>query len=178
MKSVVDSLQAINPKMKLVPSCIAPRGDEESYDINRQELNLRLLKEYSLNPAVTLCDNNNLANHGRIIHKFYAVDKIHLNEEGSSVLASNISSTLKYMMGIDIKRHYSPKKGNRDGHNYHGGSNRNHGGGNGNRGGGNCNQGGGNRNHGGGYRNRGGGNHNGYHNPNGYNKRNRQSGDN
>ena len=112
MKSVVDSLQAINPKMKIVLSCIAPRGDEESYDINRQELKLRLLKEYSLDPAVTLCDNNNLANHGKIVNKFYAVDKIHLNKEGSSVLASNISSTLKYVMGIDIKRHYSPKKGN------------------------------------------------------------------
>ena len=94
MKSVVDSLQAINHKMKIVLSCIAPRDDEESYDINRQELNLRLLKDYSLNPVVTLCDNNNLANHGRIINKFYAIDKIHLNEEGSSVPASNISSTL------------------------------------------------------------------------------------
>ena len=87
IESVVDNLQAVNPKMKIVLSCIAPRGDEESYNINRQELNLRLLKEYSLNPVVTLCDNNNLANHGRIINKFYAIDKIHLNEEESSVLA-------------------------------------------------------------------------------------------
>ena len=94
---------------------------------------------------MTLCENNNLANHGRILNEFYVIDKIHLNEEGSSVLASNISSTLKYVMGIDIKRHYSPKKGNRNGHNYHGGGNRNHGGGNRNHGGGNHNHGGGNR---------------------------------
>ena len=178
MKSVVDNLQAVNPKMKIVLSCMAPRGDEESYDINRQELNLRLLKEYSLNPVVTLCDNNNLASHGRIINKFYAIDKIHLNEEGSSVLASNISSALKYVMGIDIKRHYSSKKGNRNGHNYHGGGNRNHGGGNHNQGRDNHNHGGGYHNHGGGYRNCGGGNRNGNHNPYGYINRNQQPGDN
>ena len=79
---------------------------------------------------------------------------------GHKTFETDFGSTLKYAMGIDIKRHYSPKKGNRNGHNYHGDGNRNHGGGNHNRGGGNCNHGGGYHNHGGGYRNRGGGNRN------------------
>ena len=38
MKAIVDSLQTVNPKMKIILSNIAPRGDNEIYDINPQDL--------------------------------------------------------------------------------------------------------------------------------------------
>ena len=98
MKAIVDSLQTVNPTMKINPSDIVPRGDNEISDINWQELNVKLLKEYNLNPRITFCDHNNLARNGSTANQFYAVDKIHLNENGTKVLASNISTAVKNVL--------------------------------------------------------------------------------
>ena len=98
--STVAFLQEINPDVKIVLSNIAPRGDAEVLDINRQEFNIKLLKEYSLDPNVTISDNNNLSRHGSIIEKFYGRDNVHLNREGTKILASNISKSLKAVLGI------------------------------------------------------------------------------
>ena len=38
MKAIVDSLQTVNPKMKIILSNIAPRGDNEIYDILKGEI--------------------------------------------------------------------------------------------------------------------------------------------
>ena len=119
MKSAVTSLHTVNPN-------IAPRVDEEIFDINPQEYNVKLLKEYSLNPKETLCDNSNLAKQGKIINKFYGMDKVHLNEEGSKVLAANISFSIKSVLGIKVKRYHFVKKGNHSyNNNYNHNSNRN-----------------------------------------------------
>ena len=80
MISTVAFLQEINPDVKIVLSNIAPRGDAEVLDINRQEFNIKLLKEYSLDPNVTISDNNNLSRHGSIIEKFYGRDDVHLKK--------------------------------------------------------------------------------------------------
>ena len=100
MTSTVAFLQEINPDVKIILSNIAPRGDAEVLDINRQEFNIKLLKEYSLDPDVTISDNNNLSRHGSIIEKFYGRDNVHLNREGTKILASNISKSLKAVLGI------------------------------------------------------------------------------
>ena len=65
MTSTVAFLQEINPDVKIVLSNIAPKGDAEVLHINRQEFNIKLLKEYNLNPNVTISDNNT-ACQGRI----------------------------------------------------------------------------------------------------------------
>ena len=114
MKAIVDSLQTVNPKIKIILSNITPRGDNEMYDINRQELNVKRLKEYNLNPRITFCDHNNLARNGSTANQFYAVDKINLNENGTKVLASNISTAIKNVLGIKAKNHNFMKRGNRN----------------------------------------------------------------
>ena len=95
MTSTVSILQEINPGVKIVLSNIAPRGNAEVLDINRQEFNIKLLKEYSLDPNVTFSDNNNLSRHGSIIEKCYGRNNVHLNREGTKILAPNISKILK-----------------------------------------------------------------------------------
>ena len=97
---MVSHLQDVNPDIKIVVSNIAPRGDDESVDINRQEYNIKLLKEYNLSPNVMISENNNLSKHGTVIKRFYGHDQIHLNQNGLRVLAANISRSLKSMMGI------------------------------------------------------------------------------
>ena len=100
MTSTVAFLQEINPGVKIVLTNIAPMGDTEVLDINRQEFNIKLLKVYSLDPNVTISDNNNFSRHGSIIEKFYGRDNVHLNREGTKILASNISKSLKAVLGI------------------------------------------------------------------------------
>ena len=114
MKAIVDSLQTVNQKMKIILSNIAPRGDNEIYDINRQELNVKLLKEYNLNPRITFCDHNSLARNGSTANQFCAVENIHLNENGTKMLASNISTAIKNVLGIKAKNHKFTKRGNRN----------------------------------------------------------------
>ena len=99
-KKVISHLQDVNPDIKIVVSNIAPRGDDEFVDINRQEHNIKLLKEYNLSQNVMISENNNLSKHGTVIKRFYGHDQIHLNQNGSRVLAANISISLKSMMGI------------------------------------------------------------------------------
>ena len=99
-KKVISHLQDVNPDIKIVVSNIAPRGDDEFVGINRQEYNIKLLKEYNLSPNVMISENNNLSKHGTVIKRFYGHDQIHLNQNGSRVLAANISRSLKSMMGI------------------------------------------------------------------------------
>ena len=98
---MISHLQDVNPDIKIIMSNIAPRGDDEFVDINRQEYryNIKLLKEYNLSPNVMISENNNLSKHGRVIKRFYGYDQIHLNQDGSRVLAANISRSLKSTLG-------------------------------------------------------------------------------
>ena len=117
MTFTVAFLQEINPGVKIVPSNIAPRGDAEVLDINHREFNIKLLKEYSLDPNVTISDNNNLSRHGSIIEKFYGRDNVHLNREGTKLLASNISKSLKAV--LEIKQQFQrSNRGNNNRNNF------------------------------------------------------------
>ena len=97
---MISHLQDVNPDIKIIVSNIAPRGDDDFVDINRQEYSIKLLKEYNLSPNVMISENNNLSKHGTVIKRFYGYHQIHLNQNDSRVLAANISGSLKSMMGI------------------------------------------------------------------------------
>ena len=87
--------------MNVIISNIVPRGDDNMIDITRQELNIKILKEFNnCGMSVGVCDNSNLASRGFINNKFFAQDKVHLNEIGAKVLAANIDSYLRKINGI------------------------------------------------------------------------------
>ena len=79
---------------------MARKGDDEFVDINRQEYNIKLLKEYNLSLNVMISENNNLSEHGTVIKRFYGYDQIHLNQNDSRALSANISRSLKRTLGI------------------------------------------------------------------------------
>ena len=61
------------------------------------------------------CEHNNLSNKGEIIEKIFANDKVHLSKDGTNVLGSNLSYTLKKAFGIQIeKRQHSPQRHKRN----------------------------------------------------------------
>ena len=110
-KSVVEIMESANETIdlilkskkdvKVLLSSVVPRGDNSSFDYHRQELNLQFLKISMAKKEVSLIDNGNLSNHGHIIEKVFAEDKIHLNEQGVKIIAANISHSLRKALGLD-----------------------------------------------------------------------------
>ena len=101
LKDVVNLALEKNPNMNVIISNIVPRGDDHMIDITQQELNIKILKEFNnCGMSVGICDNSNLASRGFINNKFFAQDKVHLNEIGTKVLAANIGSYLRKINGI------------------------------------------------------------------------------
>ena len=87
--------------MNVIISNIVSRGDNRMIDITRQEFNIKIQKEFNnCGMSVDICDNSNLASRGFINNKFFAQDKVHLNEIGTKVLAANIGSNLRNINGI------------------------------------------------------------------------------
>ena len=84
-------------------------GDDHMIDVIRQELNIKILKEFNnCGMSVGICGNSNLASRGFINNKFFAQDKVHLNEIGTKGLAANIGSYLRKINGIPQRQ--KPKK--------------------------------------------------------------------
>ncbi len=89
-KEAVSSIFNRNKETKVSIISVIPRGDDANLEIERVELNLKLLKWSYEEEKIHLIDNSNLAHRGRINDKLYGKDKVHLNMEGSKILASNI----------------------------------------------------------------------------------------
>ncbi len=89
-KEAVRSFFNRNKETKVSIISVIPRGDDANLEIERVELNLKLLKWSYEEEKIHLIDNSNLAHRGRINDKLYGKDKVHLNMEGSKILASNI----------------------------------------------------------------------------------------
>eukprot|EP00794_Sanderia_malayensis_P011382 gene11382-12568_t len=99
-KKTADIILSRNANAHLTFSAIIPRGDNELLDIERQDVNLKMLKWCHNQERIEFVDNTNLSVRGGINVKMYAQDKIHLNETGTKLLASNIGFSLKSQLQI------------------------------------------------------------------------------
>eukprot|EP00794_Sanderia_malayensis_P001292 gene1292-1426_t len=98
-KKTADIILSRNANAHLTFSAIIPRGDNELLDIERQDVNLKMLKWCHNQERIEFVDNTNLVR-GGINVKMYAQDKIHLNETGTKLPASNIGFSLKIQLQI------------------------------------------------------------------------------
>ena len=121
----------------IIISNIIPRYDDNQSYIKLQLFNAKLSQMYlDGSEKVTISDNMNLGVRADYMSKYYDSDNIHINEEGSKILASNIKMTLHKKLNIRIpvkqRRSSSPPKkdqvpyhrGTRGGYNYRGGGGR------------------------------------------------------
>ena len=121
----------------IIISNIIPRYDDNQLYIKLQLFNAKLSEMYlDGSEKVTISDNMNLGVRADYMSKYYDSDNIHINEEGSKILASNIKMTLHNKLNIRIpvkqRRSSSPPKkdqvpyhrGTRGGYNYRGGGGR------------------------------------------------------
>ena len=121
----------------IIISNIIPRYDDNQLYIKLQMFNAKLSEMYlDGSEKVTISDNMNLGVRADYMSKYYDSDNIHINEDGSKILASNIKMTLHKKLNIRIpvkqRRSSSPPKrdqapyhrGTRSGYNYRGGGGR------------------------------------------------------
>lgn len=110
MKSLVKSINGKKPQSKVVLSLGPPRDDNRCYKLKTQLANAILLEEFKASASVTLVPNENLGlRDGRINDELFVEDKIHLSPDGTKLLASNIKQAIRQCLGIEIRRHDSPK---------------------------------------------------------------------
>ena len=118
----------------IIISNIIPRYDDNQLYIKLQMFNAKISEMYlDGSEKVTISDNMNLGVRADYMSKYYDSDNIHINEDGSKILASNIKMTLHKELNIRIpvkqRRSSSPPKrdqapyhrGTRGGYNYRGG---------------------------------------------------------
>ena len=105
LKNVISLALELNPNIKIIVSNLTPRGDDLMLDLTRQEFNIKILKEFNDNSAVLISDNTRLSTDGFITDKFYGQDKIHLNVDGTKILAANLGSSLRKINGLPQKQH-------------------------------------------------------------------------
>ena len=105
LKNVISLALELNPDIKIIVSNLTPRGDDLMLDLTRQEFNIKILKEFNDNSAVMISDNTRLSTDGFITDKFYGQDKIHLNADGTKILAANLGSSLRKINGFPQKQY-------------------------------------------------------------------------
>ena len=96
--------KALTKAEKVVVSTIVNRNDIADINLKVNTVNASLLLKYTRDESVIVCDNSTWYH-----RDFHIADKLHLNDEGTSALASN----LKYAMAEAIGVRVIQKKPNR-----------------------------------------------------------------
>ena len=118
---------------KVIVGSLLPRYDDLNLHLKTQLVNAMLLEKSMENDQIFMCDNNNLNLRQDQVRKFSTEDQLHLNQEGSSVFASNMRCMICRVLDIQMisrGRSISPKnrryryKNNNNFNNYRGKSSR------------------------------------------------------
>ncbi len=104
MNQRIDDLvsKALTKAEKVVVSTIINRDDVEDIDLKLDSVNAFMKLKYKRNDSVIVCDNYKLRN-----SKFRNRDKIHLNDDGVKVFASNLKYAIADAADVRvIKKQY------------------------------------------------------------------------
>ncbi len=94
---------------KVVVGSLIRRHDDPQLNLKSQVFNTNLL-EYSLDAKAPflLADNSSLHIREDLVAKYFSDDKLHLNSDGSSILANNMRRSICSALQIKIQRERSP----------------------------------------------------------------------
>jgi ribA/ribD-fused uncharacterized protein len=97
MKTLVNSVKNQFDKPKILISLGTPRDDGLQDKVS--EVNSAIRDTFKNDRQVKTCHHQNLSERGRIIAKFYAKDKYHLNDTGTRILAANLRYSMEGKRG-------------------------------------------------------------------------------
>ena len=91
--------KALSKAEKVVISSIVNREDIDDIDLKVNSVNAFILLKYKRNESVIVCDNSVL-NH----RDFREADRLHLNEDGVPVFASNLKHAMAKAVGVRVAK--------------------------------------------------------------------------
>ena len=114
-KSIDETVnKALSKAKKVVVGTIVGREDENDLKYKIDLINANTKYTYRENERVFICDNDNLRD-----PKFRWTDKLHLNDHGTAVLATNLKYKIAKTLGIEVRKKDRSTYGGR----YYGGFN-------------------------------------------------------
>ena len=103
---LIGKIQDQWPSCKIVVSTGLPRKDSVELNNKIYECNIMLLHRFlDAGSEVHICDNSGMGSRGKPISRFLSSDGIHLSNQGTSIFASNIKSTILEALGETINVH-------------------------------------------------------------------------
>ena len=98
-KDTISTIRSLNPRTKIIVSSIIPRRNDRHMNTKIQQTNSDLQMMCDAQGLYYLNNNSHFVSHGRPVQELYR-DHIHLNARGGKVLGTNITSSLKTVLGI------------------------------------------------------------------------------
>ena len=91
--------KALSRCEKVVVSTIIRREDVEDIDLKADLVNAHVILKYKRNESVIVCDNFKLYD-----SKFRNNDKLHLNDDGVPIFASNLKYAIAEAVGVEVQQ--------------------------------------------------------------------------
>lgn len=109
MSNITNKALSLFPKANVLISLATPRADSIHYNDSAELLNAMLKRKFRNIKNILLCDNSNMSYKGTPKSKLLDRDGYHLNEEGVTILASNIRQSIEKLCGLE-PQHTQPVK--------------------------------------------------------------------
>ena len=109
MSNIANKALSLFPKANVLISLATPRADSIHYNDSAELLNAMLKRKFRNIKNILVCDNSNMSYKGTPKSKLLDRDGYHLNEEGVTILASNIRQSIEKLCGLE-PHHTQPAK--------------------------------------------------------------------
>jgi hypothetical protein len=109
MSNIANKALSLFPIANVLISLATPRADSVHYNDSAELLNAMLKRKFRNIKNILLCDNSNMSYKGTPKSKLLDRDGYHLNEEGVTILASNIRQSIEKLCGLE-PQHTQPVK--------------------------------------------------------------------
>jgi hypothetical protein len=110
MSIIANKALSLFPKENVLISLATPRADSVLYNDSAKLLNTMLKRKFRNIQNILLCDNSIISYKGTPKYNLLDRDGYHLNEEGVTILASNIRQSIEKLCGLEPQHKPQPVK--------------------------------------------------------------------
>jgi len=88
----------LKPLAKILVSLATNRTDENKYNLKVNTVNSIIKEMAEESQEFTICDHSNMSQSNQIKKNFISKDGVHLTEDGTKMLASNLRKSVEKML--------------------------------------------------------------------------------